>query len=62
MFFDFPPTNVSSASTGPANFPPVSMDHASRMRCSMNQAVFCETPRSRWSFMLDTLLRLVRQR
>ena len=47
MFFARPPMNVSSASTGPANGPPVSVAQASRMRWSMNPAVFCETPISR---------------
>ena len=33
--------------------------HASRRRCARNQADRCVIPRSRWSFILDTSLRLV---
>ena len=64
MFLRLPPIYVSSTSTGPENFGPLSLPppHASRMRCSMNHEVGWLTPMSRWSFMLLTPLRLVSSR
>ena len=58
-----PPMYVSSTSTGPENCGSSFLAfQASRMRWSMNHAVFCVTPMSRWSFMLLMLLRLVSSR
>ena len=51
----------SSTSTGPANASPGRVN-ASRIRWSMNHAVFWLTPMSRCSFMLDTPFRLVSSR
>lgn len=48
MFFARPPMNVSSASAGPLSFRNEPVSIASRMRCSMNHAVFCVTPIARW--------------
>jgi hypothetical protein len=45
--FFFPPTKVSSASTSPSNILSSVGAIASRIRCSMNHAVFCVTPRAR---------------
>ena len=56
MLLRWPPKYASSNSTGPLYGPHGSPAHASRIRMSMNQAVFCDTPMSLWSFMLDTLL------
>ena len=42
--------------------PPAQLPHTSRMRCNMNHAVVCVTPKSRWSFMLDTPFREVSSR
>ena len=65
--FDFgifarrPSMYVSSTSTGPTKMlPPPS--NAARSRCAKRQADFCVMLRSRCSFMLDTLLRLVKHR
>ena len=55
LFFSLPPINVSSASTGPANGWP-SLFHASRIRWPKCHADFWVIPKSRCSFMLDTLL------
>jgi hypothetical protein len=51
------PIKVSSASTSPVSLSTGSMPSANRMRCSMNQAVFCVTPMARWtSYELMPLL------
>ena len=44
-----PPMNVSSASTRPCIFWNVPVRIASRIRWSMNHAVFCVTPIARWT-------------
>ena len=54
IFFALPPTNVSSASTGPANGPPSRSCHISRSRCDRCHADFCVMLRSRCSFIDET--------
>lgn len=58
MFLTLPPKYDSSASTGPEKGAPAPLlsRQVSRMRCARYHAVFCVTPRSRWSFMLDAPL------
>ena len=58
MLLAFPPTNVSSTSTGPANGAPSSA-HVLRNRCARNHAERCVMFSSRWSFMLLMPLRFV---